>query len=111
MLRIKYVVFRVIDQVHKILYVQTFQGSCVRYNYGWTKEELIGVKIRSSSLIVTLLRNFGCVIRGSIYHTADYLATCTYLLKCCSVPYATVRYAIYDSLLHARIHTCMNEQG
>ena len=23
--------------------------------------------------------------------TTDYLATCSYLLKCCSVPYATVR--------------------
>ena len=34
--------------------------------------------------------------------TADYLATCSYPLKCCSVPYAT-----YNSLLHAyntRIH-------
>ena len=29
--------------------------------------------------------------------TADYLATCSYLLKCCSVPYVTVH-----SLLHAR---------
>ena len=51
------VVFRVIEQVRKILYVQTFQSSRVRYNYGWTKEELISVLIRYSSLIVALLRS------------------------------------------------------
>ena len=51
------VVFRVIELVRKIMYVQTFQGSRVRYNYGWTKEELICVLIRYSSLIVTLLRS------------------------------------------------------
>ena len=36
--------------------------------------------------------------------TVDYLATCSYLLKCCSVPYATERSI---TLLHAcntRIH-------
>ena len=33
--------------------------------------------------------------------TADYLATCSYPLKCCSVPYATER--IHNSLLHAYI--------
>ena len=48
------VVFHVIEQVRKILYVQTFQGSRVRYNYGWTKEELRSVLIRYSSLIVIL---------------------------------------------------------
>ena len=43
--------------------------------------------------------NDGAKIRASHYRahftlsagTADYLATCSYLLKCCSVPYVTVR--------------------
>ena len=43
--------------------------------------------------------NSGAKIRASYYRahftlsagTADYLATCSYLLKCCSFPYATVR--------------------
>ena len=45
------------------------------------------------------LLNAGAKIRASHYRdhfalsagTSDYLATCSYLLKCCSDPYATAR--------------------
>ena len=41
-----------------------------------------GTKIRASHYRVHFTLSAG---------TADYLATCSYLLKCCSVPYVTVR--------------------
>ena len=48
------------------------------------------------------------LIRG---YTADYLATCSYLLKCCSISYATVRSITLFCTHATRVYTCINEQA
>ena len=75
---------------------------CVRFSQHQSSTDLHAVACNLGKL------NAGAKIRAS-HHTArlsvytiDYLATCSYLLKYCSVPYATEH-----SLLHAcnmRIH-------
>ena len=74
---------------------------CVHFSQQQSSTDLHAVTCNLGKL------NAGAKIRASYCRarfalsagTADYLATCSYLLKCCSVPYATVRF--YNSFLHA----------